>query len=66
MVIVSNIYEVAFRSYSSFSNEMYKTVSSRVYQYKNLCYTHLEKYMLPATQNSYGFLTALKVFAVLY
>ena len=47
MVIVSNIYKVAFRSYSPFSTEMLKTVSSGIYRYtktvftptyKNTCY----------------------------
>ena len=37
MVIVSNIYEVAFRSYSPFSTEMLKTVSSGIYRYKDPC-----------------------------
>ena len=37
MVIVSNIYEVAFRSYSLFSIEMLKTVCSGIYRYKEPC-----------------------------
>ena len=37
MVIVSNIYEVAFGSYSPFSTEMLKTVSSGIYRYKDPC-----------------------------
>ena len=33
---------------------------------KARAYTHLEKHMLSATQDSYGFLTTLKLFALLY
>ena len=43
MVIVSNIYKVAFRSYSSFSKEMLKTVSFRIYRYKDPCLHPLRK-----------------------
>ena len=35
MIIVSNIYEVALRSYSPFSKEMLKSVSSVIYRYKD-------------------------------
>ena len=35
MVIVSNVYTVAFRSYSPFSIEMLKSVSSVIYRYKD-------------------------------
>ena len=37
MVIVSNKYEVAFRSYIPFYTEMLKSVSSVIYQYKDRC-----------------------------
>ena len=37
MVIVSNIYEVAFGSYSPFSTEMLKNVSFGIYRYKDPC-----------------------------
>ena len=43
MVIISNIYEVAFRSYSPFSTEMYKTLSSEIYRDKDLCLHSLRK-----------------------
>ena len=43
MVIISNIYEVAFRSYSPFSTEMYKTVSSRIYRDKDPCLHPIRK-----------------------
>ena len=38
MAIVLNIYEIAFRSYSPFSTEMLKSVSSDT---KTRVYTHL-------------------------
>ena len=42
MVIVSNIYEVAFRSYSPFSTEKLKICIFRgIYQYRDTVYTHL-------------------------
>ena len=66
MVIVSNIYEVAFGSYSPFSTEMLKTVSSRIYQYKDPCLHPLIKHTLRTTRDSYGFLTMLKLYALLY
>ena len=37
MVIVSNIYEVAFKSYDPFSTEMLKSVSSGIYRCKDPC-----------------------------
>ena len=43
MVIVSNIYEVAIRSYSLFSTEMQKTVSFGIYRYKEPCLHPLRK-----------------------
>ena len=43
MVIVSNKYKIAFRSYSLFSTEMLKTASSGIYQYKEPCLHPLRK-----------------------
>ena len=37
MVIFSNIYELAFRSYDPFSTEMLKSVPSGIYRYKDPC-----------------------------
>ena len=62
MVIVLNICKVALKSYSLFSSEMWRTVSSVI----NTCLHPLRKYMLPATWESYGFLTMFKLFALLY
>ena len=61
MVIVSSIYEVAFRSYSSFSTEMLKSVSSDTKTRRPML-----KHTLRMTRYSYGFLTRLKLFALLY
>ena len=49
MVIVSNIYEVAFRGYSPFSTEMLKSVSSVIYQFKDPYLHPLIKHMLRMT-----------------
>ena len=40
MVIISSIYEVAFRSYSPFSTEILKTVSSNIYRSKDQACLH--------------------------
>ena len=68
MVIVSNIYEVAFRSYMQFL--FYRNVK-KLYlpgstDTKTCVYTHLEKHILRMTRDSYGFLTMLKLFTLLY
>ena len=61
MVIVT--YEVAFRSYSPFSKKLYLLGSTNI---RIRVYIHLEKHTLQTTQDSYGFLTMLRLFALLY
>ena len=64
MVIVPNICKVAFRSYSpEMLKKLYLPGSTNI---KTRVYSHLENHTLPTTQDSYGFLTMLKLFALLY
>ena len=65
MVIVSNMYEVAFRSYSLFYRNVKNYLPGST-DTKSRVYTHLEKHTLRTTRDSYGFLTTLKLFALLY
>ena len=66
MVIISNIYMVAFRSYSPFLQKCKKLHLSGSTNTKTRIYTHLEKHTLWTTQDSHGFLTMLKLFTLLY
>ena len=63
MVIVSNICNVAFTSHSPFSTKCKKLYLPGSTDVKTCVYSRLEYHMLPATQNSHGFLTTLKLFA---
>ena len=44
----------------------YRNIKSVSTDIKARVYTHLEKHILPATRDAYGFPTMLKLFALLY
>ena len=64
MVVVS--FKYIRGSIQKLQSLFYRNVKSVSTDIKARVYTHLEKHTLPATQDSYSFLTMLKTFALLY